>query len=83
MLHPSPFSFFQTIISFDFFASVKKTLMETPTEKLYTALKSENSDSEEDYYEVKKAPMMQLLPGTRPLNSAIGMKAFEGKRRGI
>jgi len=61
-----------TIISFDFFASVKKTLMETPTEKLYTALKSENSDSEEDYYEVKKAPMMQLLPGTRPLNSAIG-----------
>lgn len=47
--------------SFDYFARLKQTLM---SEKVYAPTKeSEQSDSEEDYFEVKKAPMMLLLPG--------------------
>ena len=53
--------------SFDYFARVKKSLQEAPAEKLYVSFKSEETeDEEEDYYKVLKAPMMQLLPGSRP-----------------
>ena len=51
--------------SFDYFARLKQTLMDSATEKLFAGSKKEQeSESEDDYYQVKKAPMMMLLPGT-------------------
>lgn len=40
-----------------------------PNEKLYVTFKPDESDTEDDYYEVKKAPMMMLLPGGRPTSA--------------
>ena len=59
--------------SFDYFARLKQTLMDNAKEKLYAGSKKAEpeSESEDDYYQVKKAPMMMLLPGTTssPLTS--------------
>ena len=41
--------------------------MEAPSEKLYVNTPSKfDNDSEDDYYEVKRAPMTMLLPGSQP-----------------
>ena len=52
--------------SFDYFARLKQTLMDSATEKLFAGSKKtdQESESEDDYYQVKKAPMMMLLPGS-------------------
>ena len=42
---------------------------QNPEEKLYAWSNKEASESEEDYYEIKKAPMMMLLPGSIPRES--------------
>ena len=47
---------------FDYFARVKKSIEAAPAESL---AKLGKYDDDEDYYEIKKAPMMVLLPGAR------------------
>eukprot|EP00095_Tigriopus_kingsejongensis_P007677 maker-scaffold156_size297567-snap-gene-1.36 protein:Tk07677 transcript:maker-scaffold156_size297567-snap-gene-1.36-mRNA-1 annotation:"fh1 fh2 domain-containing protein 3-like" len=56
---------------FDYYARVKQALADEAQDKfLIRAVEPDVDDTEDDTdygYEVKKAPMMQLLPGTRPL----------------
>ena len=52
--------------SFDYFARVQKTMKDATSEKIYSDIKAvEEVDDDDDYYEVKKAPLMLLLPGVR------------------
>ena len=51
--------------SFDYFSRVKQTLDEATNEKKYSNLSNMTEEDGDDYYEVKKAPLMLLLPGAR------------------
>ena len=62
----SPFCLFQ-FKNIDYFARLKQSMMSTPTEKMFAGSKmGQPTVEDDDYYEVKKAPMMMLLPGSRP-----------------
>ena len=59
--------------SFDYFASVKKSVEEAPKDISYRILKDHDNGQEEwdeadEDFKFEKAPMMQLLPGTTPLS---------------
>ena len=51
--------------SFDYFASVQKSLKKIGAEKIYSAKTEVMKEDDEDYYEIQKAPMQSLMPGVR------------------
>ena len=47
--------------SFDYFARLKKSMLETETDHIYSSTIQNIED--QDHFVVQKAPMMSLLPG--------------------
>ena len=49
-------------VSFDYFARMQ-SLLDSNNKTKFAPIKPESEEDEEDYFQVKKAPMMMLLPG--------------------
>ena len=51
--------------SFDYFARVQQSLQDATSEKIYSEKVDNPQEEDEDYFEIKRAPMTSLLPGNR------------------
>merc|ERR1712018_889515 len=51
--------------SFGYFARVQQSLNEATNNQVYSEVSDPVNEEDEDYFEVKRAPMTSLLPGMR------------------
>ena len=53
------------VASFDYFSRVQQSLKDASNNQVYSDLSDKVNEDDVDYYEIKRAPLMALLPGMR------------------